>query len=374
MKILITGAEGFIGRNLHTRLMHMSDWTIYAIDRANSRAEFEDALANAEFVVHLAGVNRPLTEEEFQRGNVDLTTQICGYLQQLGRSVPLLLASSIQAELDNPYGISKRNAELVVTRYAEQVGAPVLIYRLMNVFGKWCRPNYNSVVATFCHNIARDLPITISDPQRILDLVYIDDVLLAFISDLQELHEPGVTYRSIEPSYQTTLGELAETLRTFRSMRTTLQVPSTYEPFVRKLYATYLSYLPNDQFAYSLDKRCDPRGCLAEFLKDAKLGQIFVSRTLPGITRGNHFHHTKAEKFLVLEGNAVIRFRHLVTSEILEYFVCGHDFRVVDIPPGYTHSIQNIGEGELVTLFWSSEVFDPLQPDTYAQPVLPPSE
>ncbi|MFZ1771071.1 MAG: glucose-6-phosphate isomerase family protein, partial [Caldilinea sp.] len=232
------------------------------------------------------------------------------------------------------------------------------------------RPNYNSVVATFCHNIARDLPITISDPERRLELVYIDDVVEQFAAESSVSQRPGVAVHSVEPGYAVTLHELAELLRSFRAMRQSLRTPDLGNPFVHKLYATYLSYLPVDEFAYALDKKCDPRGCLAEFIKSPGFGQIFVSRTLPGITRGNHYHHTKTEKFLVLEGEAVVRFRPLDGDKVIEYPVSGADFRVVDIPPGYTHSIENTGDSELVTLFWADEIFDPSHPDTYALPVL----
>lgn len=370
MKILVTGSEGFIGRNLIANLRTDPQWEIFGIDRDNPWEELDHALAEAEFVVHLAGINRPQTEDEFRTGNVDLTARICARLQALGRRTPLLLSSSIQAELDNPYGVSKRQAEEVVTRYAAETGAPVLIYRLKNVFGKWCRPNYNSVTATFCYNIAHDLPISISDPTRVLDLIYIDDIVAAFVADLRTQQASGVAYRGVEPAYQVSLGQLAELITSFRQMRQTVVTPDMSDPFIRKLYATYLAYLPADQFAYSLDKKCDPRGCLAEFVKSPAIGQIFVSRTHPGITRGNHFHHTKTEKFLVVEGEAIIRFRHVTTGELLEYQVSGSDFRVVDIPPGYTHSIENIGNTELVTLFWASEIFEPARPDTYARPVL----
>lgn len=371
MNILITGAAGFIGRNLLAHLQTNAAYTIFAIDKDNPWPEVEQAAAAADFVIHLAGINRPLTEDEFRSGNVDLTQRLCDLLLAGGRPVPFLLSSSIQAQIDNPYGVSKRQAEEVVTRYAEQSGAAALIYRLKNVFGKWCRPNYNSVTATFCHNIARDLPISISDPSRPLELVYIDDVVRAFAGELTQQQAPGVSYREVTPFHQTTLGELAELIGSFRRIRQSLVIPALNDEFTRKLYATYLTYLPEDQFAYNLDKKCDPRGCLAEFVKSPTFGQIFVSRTHPGITRGNHYHHTKNEKFLVLEGRAIIRFRHITSGEVLEYAVSGEEFRVVDIPPGYTHSIENIGDGELITLFWASEIFDPAHPDTLALPVLP---
>ncbi len=370
MNLLITGAEGFIGRNLAAWLCRMPEHTVVGVDRNHPWEEIDGALQTADFVFHLAGINRPQSDDEFRTGNVDFTAQICNALRRHGRVVPILLSSSIQAELDNPYGVSKRQAEDVLTAYADATGAPVLLYRLKNVFGKWSRPNYNSVVATFCHNIARDLPISISDPGRTLELVYIDDVVAHFGADLDAV-PAGVTYRSVTPSYATTLGELADLLRTFRAIRQSLRTPDLSNPFVHKLYASYLAYLPADDFAYSLDKKCDPRGCLAEFIKSPWFGQIFVSRTLPGITRGNHYHHTKTEKFLVLEGEAIVRFRPLDGDTVIEYPVRGDEFRVVDIPPGYTHSIENVGSNELITLFWADEIFAPERPDTYALPVQP---
>jgi UDP-2-acetamido-2,6-beta-L-arabino-hexul-4-ose reductase len=364
MRILVTGARGFIGRNLTTHLRQNPAYEVWGFDQENSPTELEAWLAQADFVFHLAGVNRPQTEDEFQTGNVDLTAHICDSLQAQGKAAPLLLSSSIQADLDNPYGQSKRLAENVVTRYAEQSGATAFIYRLTNVFGKWCRPNYNSVVATFCHNVARDLPISISDPARELDLVHVDDVIAAFRSELDGTMLGGVVYRKAEPAHRVSLGRLADMLKSFRQMRQTLIVPDFGNVFTHKLYGTLLSYLEVDDFAYDLTKRSDPRGSLAEFVKSPPFGQIFVSRTKPGITRGNHFHHLKTEKFLVLEGQAIIRFRHIDSDEVIEYPVGGEMYRVVDIPPGYTHSIENIGEGTLVTLFWASEIFDPERPDT----------
>lgn len=377
MNILVTGSNGFIGKNLVSWLAHQPGVKVLPFDQENTLAELEALLAQADLVYHLAGVNRPQSEDEFHTGNVDLTVQVCDRLLMLGRTTPIVLSSSIQAELDNPYGVSKRQAEEVIARYATTSGAPCTIFRLQNVFGKWCRPNYNSVVATFCHNIAHDLPITVSDPGRELELVHVDDVVRAFLVEIRG-QESEVRRREVAPSYRVTLGRLAELIQSFRESRQTLLAPDFSDPFTHKLYGTFLSYLAPDDFAYDLSRRTDPRGTLAEFVKSAPFGQIFVSRTRPGITRGNHYHHTKTEKFLVVEGEAVIRFRTIREQraevrdqepEVLEYRVSGRDFRVVDIPPGYTHSIENVGEGELVTLFWASQVFDPNQPDTIYEEV-----
>jgi len=377
MKILVTGSSGFIGRNLIAHLGMQTDHVVLGYDIDNTPEELANALAEVDLVFHLAGVNRPKTEEEFRTGNVGFTEELCNALLALGRSVPIVISSSIQAELDNPYGVSKRQAEEVLERYAEESGARVLIYRLTNVFGKWSRPNYNSVVATFCYNIAHDLPIRISDPDHELALVYIDDVAEAFVAEVRgqktevrgqksEVREQKgkAGYREVAPVYRVTLGRLAELIRSFREMRKTLVLPGLNDAFTRKLYGTYLSYLEPDAFAYDLAQRCDPRGCLAEFVKSPAFGQIFVSTTKPGVTRGGHYHHTKTEKFLVLQGDAIVRFRQIEGEEILEYPVQGKDFRVIDIPPGYTHDITNVGDTQLVTLFWASEVFDPEHPDT----------
>ena len=372
MKILVTGAKGFIGKNLISALSaKRPDCVVLPIDIESTSDDLTSALATADFIFHLAGVNRPQNESEFQAGNADFTAQICGRLLKLKRAVPLVMSSSVQALLDNPYGVSKRKAERAVAAYSKQSGARAVVYRLKNVFGKWCRPNYNSVVATFCHNIAHDLPITISDPNREVELVYIDDVIRYFLGNLVATDKNGLQYVEIEPAYKINLGDLAELIRSFRQMRSTLHVPDFSGDFSRKLYGIFLTYLNTSDFAYDLEQKCDSRGCLAEFVKSHSFGQIFVSRTHPGITRGNHYHDTKTEKFLVLEGEALIRFRHALNGGIIEYRIKGEDMRIVDIPPGYTHSIENVGSGELVTLFWAAEVFNPSRIDTNAMPVIP---
>jgi len=369
MNILVTGANGFIGSNLVDWLARKEEHTVIPVTRDDSTADLIEKLNQAEMVFHLAGVNRPESEEEFTTGNVGLTEQICTALQKNGRAIPLVLSSSTQAEADNAYGKSKRQAEEVVSHYATESNARVAIYRLPGVFGKWSRPNYNTVVATFCHNIAHDLPISISDPAHQLSLVYIDDVMQYFMQEVMSA-EAGLQWPAVEPVYQISLDQLAEQIRAFRQGRETVYAPGFSDPFIHKLYATYLSFLEKDELSYKLEKRSDPRGSLAEFIKLPAFGQIFVSRTKPGITRGDHYHHTKTEKFLVLEGKATIRFRHLISDEVIEYPVRGDEYEVVDIPPGYTHSIENIGSSVLVTLFWASELFNPDAPDTYYIPVL----
>jgi UDP-2-acetamido-2,6-beta-L-arabino-hexul-4-ose reductase len=370
MNVLITGANGFIGRNLSSALREKSGIDVLRFGRANSLEDLNRSVAAADCVFHLAGINRPKSPDEFRVGNVGLTEQLCEGILRLKRPVPLLFASSVQAQFDNPYGMSKLEAEEVVKRYSDLSGADVTIVRLQNVFGKWCRPNYNSAVATFCHNTARDLPIEVSDPNRMMDFVYIDDVVGHFLAVLESAGRGKVHYTAVKPSFKVTLGRLTELIRSFRRMRDTLIIPDLADDFARKLGATYLSYLPTDDFAYPLTQRRDSRGTLAEFVKAPSFGQAFVSRTAPGVTRGDHYHHTKFEKFLVLEGQAVVRFRQPESDEVTEYPILGSDLKVVDIPPGYAHSIENVGHVDLVTLFWASEIFDPTHPDTHALRVL----
>jgi UDP-2-acetamido-2,6-beta-L-arabino-hexul-4-ose reductase len=373
LRVLVTGAKGFVGQNLCTRLRLRAELQLLEHDLDSVDGALDSALAQAEVVVHLAGVNRPERSEGFAE-NHNATLALCTKLEELGRTPKLIYASTIQAALDNPYGASKRAAEEELRRYGERAGGEAVVYRFSNLFGKWCRPNYNSVTATFCHNIARDLPIQISDPDALLELSYIDDVCEALEAELTAESQPGFRFAPPLRTHRTSLGALAEQLRFFRAHRSHLLLPDYADPFVRALYATYLSYLEPGSFAYSLQSRVDDRGSLAEFIKSPQAGQLFVSRTKPGITRGNHYHHTKTEKFMVVEGEAVVRFRDVRGGEVMEYRVRGADYSVVDIPPGYTHSIENVGTGELVTLFWASEPFDPKRADTDFLPVLQPTE
>ncbi|QTA93596.1 NADH dehydrogenase domain-containing protein [Desulfonema magnum] len=362
-KVLVTGAKGFVGKNLCVMLRRHEDTELYEYDVDNKPEDLDGALEKVDYVIHLAGVNRPKNPDEFETGNTGSIDEICVKLRAIGRLPKIVLSSSIQAELDNPYGVSKRRAEEVLQEFAKNTGAECVVYRFKNLFGKWCRPNYNSVTATFCHNIANDFSVKISDSDYEIDLTYIDDVVKALVNEMKP-GTPGFIFAEPLPSTRITLGELASKIRSFRKMRTNLVLPNFSSDFERSLYGTYLTYLDEKKFEYSLDIKTDPRGSLAEFIKSPAMGQIFVSRTRPGIIRGNHYHHTKTEKFLVLEGEAVIRFRHIERDEILEYPVSGEKYQVVDIPPGYTHSIENVGKGFLVTLFWASEMFDPEKPDT----------
>lgn len=366
-RILITGGRGFLGRNLMAHLLERKDCETTIFDHKDSVDDLRKLLPEADVVFHLAGVNRPRDPIEFQQGNVGLTDQICQILRQTKSSPKIVFSSSTQAELDNPYGSSKREAEMLLREFASETGAPIQIYRLKNLFGKWCRPNYNSVTATFCHNIANDVPITVSDPARKIDLSYVDDVVAAFIAEIDrpQYGEQGTKI----PSCRIELGDLAGRIQAFHEMRNTLGVPDFSGWFNRALYATYLSYVPSTAREHNLEVRSDLRGSLAEFMKAKHFGQIFISRTKPGATRGNHYHQTKTEKFFVVEGDGLIRMRSIEGGPVEEYPIRGSEYQVIDIPPGFTHSITNVGTKDMVTLFWASEVFDPNHPDTYYLPV-----
>lgn len=372
MKTAVTGAKGFIGKNLVVALRR-AGVEVAEIGADADAATWRSAVAGAAVVFHLAGVNRPEHDEAFVAGNVGSLETLFAALDAARGSTsrPLIvLASSTQAGNDTPYGRSKGAAEQALEAYAARSGTPAVIYRLPGVFGKWCRPNYNSVVATFCHNIARGLPIAISDPARAIDVVHVDDVVARFLAHLEDRPAAGVTRAAVSPVFTVTLGELADRLRGFRAMRDTLEVADATDPFTRRLLGTYTAYIPPAGLAYDLEQRHDARGTLAELLKSPHFGQMFVSRTRPGITRGNHYHDLKVEKFCVLEGDAVIRFRPVLGDEVTEHRVSGTDFRVVDIPPGMTHSIENVGASEMIVLFWASEIFDRDRPDTHAIEVL----
>jgi len=364
--VLVTGSDGFIGKNLIEGLQRKEDVKIKAFDIEDNIDRLTAHLKEADIVFHLAGVNRPEDIEEFELGNTSLTKNVVNIIEGFKRNIPIVFSSSIQATLDNPYGISKKKAEDILIEYSQKSNAKVYIYRFPNVFGKWCRPNYNSVVATFCYNISRGLDITISDANKEIEVVYIDDIISAFLGILDGRYtKPEREFYCVSPTFHVRLGKLADTIQSFRDSRRTLHIADFSERFTRCLYATYLSYLPKDDFAYALEQHMDSRGELAELLKSPHFGQIFVSRTRPGITRGNHYHDTKAEKFVVLSGDAVIRFRHILNEEVIDYPVSGRDFRIVDIPPGYTHSIKNVGQNDLIVLFWANEILDISSPDTY---------
>lgn len=367
MRVLITGADGFIGRNLRLALGEQGDMVL-PITRASSTAELAEAVGAADAVVHLAGVNRPTDPAEFAAGNADVTARLCEALGTDGRALPVIFASSIQAAHDNPYGASKRTAERHLTDYSAKTGASVAIYRLANVFGKWCRPHYNSAVATFCHNIARGLPIEIHDPAAEVRLVYIDDVIAAWRAALAD-PAPGVGFPEAGPVHPIAVGELARRIAAFREVRDTLVTERVGTGLTRALYATYLSHVTPDDFAYPLPAHSDPRGTFVEMLKTRDSGQFSYFTAHPGVTRGGHYHHSKTEKFLVIRGRARFRFRHMATGERFERTSEGTRSEVVETIPGWTHDITNIGDDELIVMLWASEQFDRAHPDTFACPV-----
>jgi UDP-2-acetamido-2,6-beta-L-arabino-hexul-4-ose reductase len=380
MNILITGAKGFIGKNLVAELNNIkegkakgynltSDLNLFAYDIDTDPALLNDYCKEADFVFHLAGVNRPKEQSEFMEGNFGFTSVLLDTLKKQGNNCPVMLSSSIQAELDNPYGASKKAGEDLLFEYGRETGAEVLIYRFPNVFGKWCRPNYNSAVATFCHNIAHDLPIQVNDRNVQMTLVYIDDVVKELISALEGKPNRVGKFCKVPVEHRIALGEIVDLIYSFKESRKDLQVPDLSDAFTKKLYSTYLSYLPEDQFSYLLKMNMDERGSFTEFLKSPDRGQVSINISKPGITKGQHWHHTKNEKFLVVSGKGVIRFRKIDEEKVYEYFVSGEKLEVVDIPVGYTHNIENLGETDMVTVMWVNEIFNSERPDTYFMPV-----
>ena len=390
MNVLITGASGFVGRNLTQRLYALRDGR----DRTRPALRIDEVLLytresapetlaaycrSADFVVHLAGVNRPQDPEEFETGNTDLTRTLLAQLRQSGNRCPVLLASSIQASLTgryagSPYGQSKRAAEALLRAYSEQTGALGLIYRFPNLFGKWCRPNYNSVVATFCHNIARDMPITVSDPAAELELVYIDDLVDELLDAMEgHPHRADTGYFRVPVSHAVTLGEIVRLLRSFHDQPQTLLLPQIPDgSFAKKLYSTYLSYLPPEKVAFPLKMNVDARGSFTELLKTDACGQVSVNITKPGVTKGQHWHNSKWEFFIVVAGRGLIRERRIGSDEVIEFAVSGERIEAVHMLPGYTHDIINLSDTEdLVTVMWANERFDPKHPDTYFEEVQP---
>ena len=391
MKILVTGARGFIGKNLTAELKNRGYEDLILFDREDDPSCLDEYAPKADFIFHLAGVNRPKDVSEFMEGNCGLTEKLINILEAAGSKAPVLVTSSIQAALDNPYGQSKKAGEELLFSHKEKTGAPVFVYRLPNVFGKWSRPNYNSAVATFCHNIANDLPITVNDPATVMRLVYIDDVVAEFINAMEDRGSAlsdaciytygggmrpakeessvypvdGDRYFGVPRIHEVKLGEIADLIHSFKQSRSALFIPDMSDAFVSSLYSTYLSYLPTDGFAYDLKMNVDNRGSFTEFIRNRDRGQVSVNISHPGITKGQHWHHSKNEKFLVVKGEGLIRFRRIDSDEIFEYRVSGEKLQVVDIPTGYTHSIVNVGEEDMVTVMWANEPFNPDKPDTY---------
>ena len=375
--ILITGAYGFVGKNLSESLACIRDGKdrthpeleigeIYLYDIDTDPALLPEYCKKADFVFHLAGVNRPKDTAEFMQGNFGFTTTLLDTLKSVGNKAPIMISSSIQAALDNPYGQSKKAGEDAVFAYGKENNVDVLVYRFPNLFGKWCRPNYNSVIATFCNNIANDLPITVNDRSVVLTLCYIDDLVSEMLRALAGNPTRAGEFCEVPVTHKISLGELADTLISFKESREKRSVADMSDPLTKKLYATYLSYLPpEDGFSYPLTMNVDARGSFTEVFRTEERGQVSVNISKPGIVKGNHWHHTKNEKFLVVSGKGVIRFRKVGESKVYEYFVSGDKLEVVDIPTGYTHNIENLGDGDMVTLMWANECFDPARPDTY---------
>lgn len=382
MNILVTGANGFVGRNLVSQLENIASGKArnYAIageelhvlcyDVDSDPAALEEYCRRADFVFNLAGVNRPEDPSEFMKGNFGFASLLLDTLKKCGNACPVMISSSTQAALDNPYGESKRAGEELLFEYGRETGAKVLVYRFPNVFGKWCRPNYNSAVATFCHNIAHGLPIRVNDPSVVMHLVYIDDVVDELVAALSgEEHRSGA-FCEVPVVHEITLGGIVDLLYSFRDMQQDLEVPDFGDAFTKKLYSTYLSYLPKEKFCYPLKMNVDNRGSFTEIIRTADRGQFSVNISKPGITKGEHWHHTKNEKFVVVSGHGLVQLRKIGTDEVINFEVSGEKMEVVEMIPGYTHNIINLSDTEdLVTFMWANEAFNPERPDTYFEPV-----
>lgn len=373
MKVLITGAQGFIGKNLLLHLAERKDVEVVPFTRDNPTTDLPRLLDGVDVVFHLAGINRPQDPQEFTRGNTDLTRALCRAIaaRAAHRPISVIHTSSTQAANDNPYGRSKQAAERELFELQRQHGAAVHVFRLPNVFGKWCRPNYNSAVATFCHNIARELPIQVNDPAAPLTLVYVDDVIARFVQlmDGAEASTDAQGFATLTPQYTTTVGEVAERIANFKASRLTLVTDRVGTGLTRALYSTYVSYLPPTDFAYAVPRHADPRGVFVEMLKTPDCGQFSFFTALPGVTRGGHYHHSKTEKFLVIQGQARFRFRQMLTGETHELHTDADAPQVVETVPGWTHDITNTGERDMVVMLWANEIFDRERPDTFACPV-----
>ena len=382
MNILVTGAKGFVGRNLVEALKNVrdgkdktrgidTDLEINEFDIDTPSSLLDEYCKNADFVFHLAGVNRPKEEKEFMEGNFGFTSTLLNTLKKYNNKAPVLVTSSIQAALDNPYGKSKKAGEDLIFKYGEENNVKVVVYRFPNVFGKWCRPNYNSAVATFCNNIARDLPITVNDRSHMMTLVYIDDVVDELIDALKGNENTDGKFAKVPVEHNITLGEIVDMIYGFKESRETKNIPDMTEgSFSKKLYSTYLSYLEPSNFAYKLKMNCDARGSFTEILRTVNAGQVSVNISRPGITKGQHWHHTKNEKFVVVKGHGLIQLRKIGSEDVINYEVSGDEITVVDMIPGYTHNIINLSDSEdLVTIMWANECFNPERPDTFFEEV-----
>lgn len=382
MNILVTGAKGFIGRNLVSQLHNIqsgkarnypvsgTELKVFEYDMDSDPAELDVYCKKADFVFNLAGVNRPKDQSEFMKGNFGFASLLLDTLKKHGNACPVMISSSTQAALDNPYGESKRAGENLLFEYAGETGARVLVYRFPNVFGKWCRPNYNSAVATFCNNIANDLPIQVNDPKVVMNLVYVDDVVDELIAALSGGEHREGNYCVVPVVHTITLGGIVDLLYSFKEMPGNLAVPDLGDPFTKKLYSTYLSYLPKEKFCYSVQMKTDDRGSFTEIIRTPDRGQFSVNISKPGVTKGQHWHHTKNEKFVVVSGHGLIQLRKIGTDEVIRFEVSGEKIEVIEMIPGYTHNIINLSQTEdLVTFMWANEPFDPNRPDTYFETV-----
>lgn len=382
MKVLVTGAKGFVGRNLVSQLHNIQsgkvrhygilgdELTVFEYDIDSDPSELDIYCKQADFVFHLAGVNRPKEQSEFMQGNFGFASTLLDTLKKYGNTCPVMISSSTQASLDNPYGESKRAGEQLMFDYSRETGAKVLIYRFPNIFGKWCRPNYNSAVATFCNNIAHDLPIQVNDPSVVMNLVYIDDVVDELIAALDGKEHHQGDYCEVPVVHTINLGSIVELIKSFKQMPDSLNVPDLDDAFIKKLYSTYLSYLPKEKFSYPLRMNVDGRGSFTEIIRTSSSGQFSVNISKPGITKGQHWHHTKNEKFVVVSGHGLIQLRQVGTEEVINIEVSGEKIEVVEMIPGYTHNIINLSDTEdLITFMWCNECFNPNKPDTYFEKV-----
>ena len=371
MKVLITGENGFIAKNLKIFLKERSDIKIFKFSKKNKITELVDIVDKVDFIFHLAGVNRSENLQDFIIGNETLTYELCEAIRKTNKKIPVVYSSSIQADLNNPYGVSKNKAENLLFNLKKEQDIPVYIYRLPNVFGKWCKPNYNSVVATFCYNIIRNAPININNPENLINLVYIDDVINDFVMLMDNFTKKLEIekYQYVNPSYKITIGNLAKQIYAFKEMRNSNILERVGKGLVRALYSTYISYLPQNQFSYSVKAYNDQRGSFIEMLKTPDCGQFSCFTILPNVTRGDHYHHSKTEKFLVVNGNARFKFFNLDTQETYEIEVNGNKPEIVESIPGWAHNITNTGKEEITVMLWANEIFDHSKPDTYSNKI-----